>query len=362
MHLLPLIRLKSLRMEQYKIMTTKTVYSPTDNDINEAADIIRQGGTVVFPTETVYGLGASALDKEAARKIYSAKGRPSDNPLIIHLSTPNDAEKYCYTNELFYKISEKFMPGPITVILKKKECIPYEVTGGLDTVALRVPSNEIARKLIDKAGVPVAAPSANTSGKPSPTRVEHVVDDLDGKVDMILNGGQCDIGLESTIVKICDENIKLLRPGAVTYEELCQLFGSVEIDKCVLEKIKSNDAPEAPGMKYRHYAPDVPVVLVSGSYESVTQCLKNKAVSEKCGVVCFDEDYGDISSCFKFSLGKKENSDEHAHRLFDILRKLDGISVDVVYIPMPDKSGLNLALYNRLLKASGYKILNSEEM
>ena len=233
--------------------------------IKDAAECIKNGGLVVFPTETVYGLGANALDDKAAAKIFAAKGRPSDNPLITHLAAVEDAEKYCETNELFYKLANRFMPGPLTVILPKKlrngkPVIPDTVTGGLPNAAIRIPSNPTAHALIEAAGVPVAAPSANISGSPSPTTLRHVVEDMYGRVDIIIDGGDSDIGLESTVVLLCGGEPRLLRPGAVTFEELRQICGDITADRAVYEK--TDGIPLSPGMKYRHYAPRARVIML----------------------------------------------------------------------------------------------------
>ncbi|MBQ5390517.1 MAG: threonylcarbamoyl-AMP synthase, partial [Clostridia bacterium] len=237
----------------------------SDLSLARAGEILRSGGLVVFPTETVYGLGANALDESAAKKIYTAKGRPSDNPLIVHIASPEDADKYAVIGEEYKRLAKAFMPGPLTVILPKKPCVPDTVTGGLDSVGLRCPENAIARRMIAAAGVPVAAPSANISGKPSPTSAEHVRFDMDGKVDMILDGGECTVGLESTIVKIEDGKLTLLCPGAITLDMLRALFENVEVSAAVTEQLGENVRPLSPGMKYRHYAPSAPLYLLCGS-------------------------------------------------------------------------------------------------
>ena len=258
--------------------------------LQRAADIIKSGGLVAFPTETVYGLGANALDKKAAEKIYSAKGRPSNNPLIIHLANALDADKYAYVNESFTQLSKAFMPGPVTAILKKRENIPETVTGGLDSVAVRVPSHNVARRLIELSGVPIAAPSANTSGRPSPTSANHVIEDLDGKIDMIIDAGVADIGLESTIVKLDTDKPVLLRPGGVTLDSLEALFGEVGVDKAVTEKLGEGERPLAPGMMYRHYAPKAPLTLFDGNDEAFLELIQNNS-REGLGVIAFDEDF-----------------------------------------------------------------------
>ena len=319
-----------------------------------AAEAIRNGGIVAFPTETVYGLGGSALDADAAKKIYAAKGRPSDNPLIVHLADFRDAEKYCMTNEAFYRIAEAFMPGPITVIMPKKPNIPDSVTGGLDSVGIRVPSHKVAHELIELAGVPIAAPSANLSGKPSPTSFSHIEHDLDGRADVLIDGGDSEFGVESTIIKIVGNDIYLLRPGAVTVEMLSLMCDKVLIDKAVTEKF--DGVPLAPGMKYRHYAPDKPLVILDGDDGAVYEFLAGK---DRRGVICFDADLPHISGDHVFSCGEYGDSLTQAHRLFSCLRAFDEVSdeIDVIYARMPSKAGIGLAVFNRLIKAAGFQII-----
>ena len=330
----------------------------TEKDIEKAAEIIRAGGLVVFPTETVYGLGGNALDPGAAEKIYAAKGRPSDNPLIVHLSRASDADKYAYVNGLYERLAEAFMLGPITVILPKKECIPYSVTGGLDTVAVRVPSNPLARAFIDACGLPIAAPSANISGKPSPTKAEHVIHDLDGRVDMIIDGGECDIGVESTIVRIDgDDALTLCRPGAVTYEQLCAICTHVSVDKAVTGKLDEGERPIAPGMKYRHYAPSCQVILLDGEHSNAVNYIKSK-IGDGVGVLCYDEDKEEFpGASLTVSLGACDAPASHAHALFDALRVFDeSEDIKTVYSFLPEKQGISFAVFNRLIKAAGFRI------
>lgn len=328
----------------------------SEREIDTAAEIIRQGGLVIFPTETVYGLGANALDSTASAKIYAAKGRPSDNPLIIHLARPEDSEKYCHTSEIYYKIAELFMPGPVTFILPKKDIIPSCVTGGLDTVAVRVPSNAVANKLISYAGVPIAAPSANLSGRPSTTTADHCIADLFGKIEAIIDGGECEIGLESTILTEKDGQLKLLRPGGVTVEMLEKAGFEVSIDKAVLSKLENNERPLAPGMKYRHYAPNAQVTLLDGKDEKIVSFMKNALSDENTVVLCFEED--GIINDRSVIIGSKEDSSMQAHRLFALLRDLDEHpNIKRVYAKLPSTDGIGLAIFNRLLKASGYNIL-----
>lgn len=333
--------------------------------LQKAADIIKSGGLVAFPTETVYGLGANALDKSAAEKIYSAKGRPSNNPLIIHLANALDADRYAYVNESFTLLSKAFMPGPVTAILKKRDNIPSAVTGGLDSVAVRVPSHSVAKRLIELSGVPIAAPSANTSGRPSPTSAEHVIEDLDGKIDMIIDAGSSNIGLESTIVKLDTDKPVLLRPGKVTLDSLEALFGEVGVDKAVTEKLSEGERPLAPGMMYRHYAPKAPLTLFDGSDEAFLELIQNNS-REGLAVIAFDEDFEALLSVGVkedniLSLGKRDDTKSHAAHLFAVLRQCDSENFKQIYARLPARTGLSLALYNRIVKASGYNIISGRE-
>ncbi len=332
--------------------TLKIKYSGKESLV-PAARIIKNGGLVAFPTETVYGLGGNALDPTAAIKIYEAKGRPSDNPLIVHLSNAKDAEKYCFTNPLFEKIAASLMPGPLTVILPKKECIPKSVTGGLDTVGIRVPSHPAARELIALSGVPIAAPSANISGKPSPTEFAHIEHDLDGRVDALIDGGCCDFGVESTIIKLDGEKIILLRPGAVTVDMLSLFSENIVIDRAITEKF--DGVPLAPGMKYRHYAPDIPLTVIDGGDNEFYSFISEQ---KRAGVICFDEDVTHIKfEKYVFSCGPSDNSLIQAQKLFSCLRKFENADgIDIIYARMPSKEGIGLAVFNRLIKASGFTV------
>lgn len=325
--------------------------------LKKAADIIRHGGLVVMPTETVYGLGGNGLDGEAAKKIYAAKGRPADNPLILHVEKPEDAELYCYTPPLYFELAKAFMPGPLTVIMPKKEIVPFSVTAGLSTVAVRCPENKIANALIREAGVPIAAPSANLSGKPSPTNAFYVMEDMDGRVDMVIDGGECDIGLESTIVMIRDDgSLLLLRPGAVTYDALCMVCDKVKIADAVLEMLKENEKPLSPGMKYKHYAPTTPLVLLDGEESNVHKFLISETKEKKCAVLCYDEEKELLKNAELLPIGKKDDLSTHAHTLFTVLRDADKKGCEVIYAHLPPKSGLGLALYNRMIRAAAHTI------
>ena len=329
--------------------------------LSSAAEIIKNGGTVVFPTETVYGLGADGTNEVATSKIYEAKGRPSDNPLIIHIADPCDAEKYAYTSETYYKIAGCFMPGPITVIMPSKDSVPRKTRGGLDTVAVRCPSDPIAHELISLCGVAIAAPSANLSGSPSPTSVSHVINDMDGRVDVIIDGGDCDFGIESTIVRICDDgSLLLLRPGKITPEDLEAHGFRIEIADAVTDKLKEGAAALSPGMKYRHYAPKSPVVLLDGELEKCLTYVANDNKG-KIAYIAYSEDIesvkdnlGDIKI---FDFGPREDHTYQAHKLFSILREADGDSYDMIYAPLPPLYGIGLALYNRMIRAAAHKII-----
>ena len=335
---------------------------PIANQLGDAPRIIAEGGLVVFPTETVYGLGASALDPDAAKKIYAAKGRPSDNPLIVHIARPQDAEKYAKVPPVYQRLASLFMPGPLTIIMPKKDIIPKEVTGGLDTVAIRCPENEIARELIRQSGVPIAAPSANISGKPSPTSAEHVKYDLDGKVDMIIDGGNCEIGLESTIVKLDGRTATLLRPGAITPEMLSHVLPELQIDRGITEKNEIGGAPLAPGMKYKHYAPKANVILIVGSDEAMIDYIRSyKEKNKNVGVLCFDEIVSEVYGRNVIRFGRRSDTFTHAKTLFSALRKLDSTDVETIIACAVEPRGIDLATYNRMLKASGYTLIHLDK-
>ena len=328
-----------------------------DCSLENAAKILTNGGLVVFPTETVYGLGGNATDAEAAKKIYAAKGRPSDNPLIIHISKPEEAEKYAVTNDIYYKLARAFMPGPLTIILPKKDTIPFSVTGGLDSVAIRCPSHPIARQLIEAAGFPIAAPSANLSGKPSPTCARHVIEDLSGRVDMIIDGGDCEIGLESTIIKLDGETATLLRPGAITSDALSCVCKSVEIAPAVLEQLKENERPLSPGMKYKHYAPKAPLILLDGEQKNVNNFLKKAQSKEKCAILCYHEELSGLENKNLIDIGMSNDLEMQAHKIFTALRDADDFDIDVIYAHLPPKDGIGLALYNRMIRAAAHTVI-----
>ena len=348
-------------LEETKILKVSPDLSGEDDleKIQFAADIIKKGGLVAFPTETVYGLGANALDEKAVSSIFTAKGRAQDNPLIVHVSDAKDINRYAFAegNEKADILMSQ-MPAPLTVILPKRDVIPMTVTAGLENVAMRVPENVIARKLIELSGLPISAPSANLSGKPSPTKAWHVIADMMGRADVIIDGGDCAVGLESTVITLCTEVPKLLRPGGFTYEKLCDLLGKVEISDAVLEQLKEGQKPESPGMKYKHYAPEIKVVLVKGDREKVRALLCEKYASENCGIICFDEDTDQRNGRI-LNMGSRDNNEEYAEKMFDALRLTDTLEgIDTVYAVLPETtSGISLAIYNRMLRAAAFNII-----
>lgn len=330
----------------------------SDEVYDRAGKVIREGGLVAFPTETVYGLGGDAYDSTAAERIFAAKGRPSDNPLIVHVAHPEDAEAFAYTNETYYKLAEHFMPGPLTVILPKKDNIPMSVTGGLNTVAVRCPSHPSARKLIESAGVPIAAPSANLSGKPSPTSGRHVFDDMKGRIPMILDGGESAIGVESTVIRLEKDGCTILRPGEVIARELSQIVGNIYISEAVTDPTAAGDNPESPGMKYRHYAPKARLVLVSGKDEDFAEYVNG--CKEKCVVLSYTENKDDYNRAVVLDAGSKESSGEQMHKLFSLLRTCDEIDCDIIFAHLPPKDDEYLAMYNRIIRAAGNEVVYLE--
>lgn len=328
--------------------------------LKRAGELLRNGKLVVFPTETVYGLGADATDAQAAKKIYEAKGRPSDNPLIVHIGDPKEAAKYAVLSPRYYQLAEAFMPGPLTVIMPVKDTVPKSVTAGLSTVAIRCPSHPVARAMLIEAGIPVAAPSANLSGSPSPTCAKHVMDDMDGRVDMILDGGDCDIGVESTIVKIEeDETLTLLRPGAITKEMLACIAGEIHIADAVLGMLPEGAVALSPGMKYRHYAPKAALYLLNGSAEQMLAYIQQQEGS--IGLLCYEEERPIFENALPashcFSLGDRANRLQQAQRLFYLLREMDKLQLDAIYAPLPPTDDIGMALYNRMIRAAAHHIV-----
>ena len=331
----------------------------TGEALKRAGEIIRGGGLVAFPTETVYGLGANALDGGAVLKIFLAKGRPQDNPLICHIADGRDI--YSLAREVppaALELARRFWPGPLTIVLPCRPEVPPEVTAGLDTVGIRFPSHPAARALIGAAGVPIAAPSANTSGRPSPTTAAHVLEDKSGKIDMILDGGACGVGVESTVLSLAGGKPRLLRPGGVTLEQLRGALGEVEVDRAVREQIGADVRVSAPGMKYRHYAPRAPVLAVTGEpRRSAEYILENLRPGD--GVICFEEFLPLFSGRAHWlrSLGAADDPSDQARRLFDCLRAFDHCDAGRILAQCPDDGGVGLAVANRLKKAAGFNIV-----
>lgn len=333
--------------------------------LQEAGQVLQQGGLVAFPTETVYGLGGDALNKESSRKIYAAKGRPSDNPLIVHIAEMEAlvpiVKEVTPEAEL---IAKSFWPGPLTMILPKSDKVPYETTGGLDTVAVRMPSHPVARKLIEYGGGYVAAPSANTSGKPSPTVARYVIEDMDGRVDMILDGGEVGIGLESTIIDLTVNPPQILRPGYVTQAMLEQVLGQVDVDKTILSN-ESGQAPKAPGMKYRHYAPAGELTIVAGDTKQVVAYInqetkKLQASGKKVGIISSRETTDEYGADVVKNIGSRQDEEAIAKNLYRILREFDDENVEVIFSESFFGTGMGQAIMNRLLKAAGHKVIHLE--
>ncbi len=335
----------------------KSKYADLKNKINlekikEAANSIKNGELVLFPTETVYGIGANALDENAVSKIFKAKGRAGDNPLIVHISNLNMLENLVQNiGETEKKLMENFWPGPLTIILNKKECIPYNVTAGLETVGIRFPSNKIAQDLIEFSELPIAAPSANISGKPSGTKIEDIIGELDGKVDYILDAGITDIGVESTVIRVVDNIVHILRPGKITKEDMEKLGIKVEVEKQIMEECKPDEKVMSPGMKYRHYAPNTKCLLVySSDNEKLVNKINEEIELEKNVLVL-----GRTSNLEKYKTKNKldmgETLEEISQNIFTLLRKVDSYNVDLVIIEGVEKKGLGLAIMNRLIRA-----------
>lgn len=339
-------------------METK-ILATDEKSITEAGKIIAQGGLVAFPTETVYGLGACAFNTDAAKKIYEAKGRPSDNPLIVHISDKKQIEELTsgYSDKARALI-DAFMPGPFTIILKKSGLVPDGVTAGMDTVGIRFPKNDIARRLIEAAGVPVAAPSANLSGKPSPTNANHVKEDMSGRIDAVIDGGSCEVGVESTIVDASRDIPVVLRPGGITYDEILKVVPETVIDPHILESLIDGEKPLCPGMKYKHYAPEAEVYVVEGDMASVKKKItelvnENEKAGKICGVLTMSDNAYDGAVLLQGGMTNKE----YAKGLFANLREFDRLRVDIVYAEFEERDGYGLAVKNRLYKSAGQRVI-----
>ena len=329
--------------------------------VGQAAEILRRGGLLAIPTETVYGLGADGLNEDAVRHIFEAKGRPQDNPLILHIPDAGWLTRYCKNvPETAYRLAERFWPGPLTMILSKADCVPLVTTAGLDTVGMRCPDHAVTRAIIAAAGVPVAAPSANTSGRPSCTSAAHVREDMDGRIDGVVDGGACRVGVESTIIDLTCTPPRLLRPGGLTLEDLREVLGEVAVDKAVTQPMAAGEKPRAPGMKYRHYAPKAPVTVVTGAPRASARRLL-ASLGERDGVICFDEFAPLFSGQIVHRLGASGDKLAQSQRVFDALRTFDETKVPAIWAQCPDSTGLGLAVGNRLKKAAGFHTESADE-
>ena len=342
-------------------MNTIVFHPESDpNAVRDAAAILRCGGLLGIPTETVYGLGADALNEDAVRNIFLAKGRPQDNPLIIHVPDASWLERYCRdVPPAAYRLAERFWPGPLTMILPRRDIVPLRTTGGLETVGVRCPNHPVTLAIIEAAGVPIAAPSGNTSGRPSPTTAAHMIEDMDGRIDGIVDGGPCTVGVESTIIDLTVTPPRLLRPGGLPLESLRQVLGEVAVDKAVTGLLSAGEHPRAPGMKYRHYAPHAPVTVVTGAPERSARRIRG-LLSDTAGVICFDEYAPLFPGHIIHNLGPAADKSAQARHVFDALRTFDGTDVTEIFAQCPDDGGLGLAVANRLKKAAGFHLIDAD--
>ena len=329
----------------------------TASDVLEAAGVIASGGLLGIPTETVYGLGANGLDEHAVHAIFAAKGRPQDNPLILHIPSAEWLERYCEDiPPEAALLARKFWPGPLTLILKRKANVPDAVTAGLDTVGMRCPDCAVTRQVIERSDVPIAAPSGNASGRPSPTTAQAMLEDMDGKIDAILDSGPCSVGVESTILDLTVTPPRLLRPGGVTLEELEETLGEVAVDEAVRRLMAPGEKPKAPGMKYRHYAPKAPVTVVKGDADMTAGYIVAR-MGDGSGVICFDEFKGYFRGHPVETIGPRADQAQQARRIFEALRAFDHLEVTDIWAQSPEDTGLGLAVTNRLNKAAGFHII-----
>ena len=338
-------------MKTLRLLTDPANYPKT---LQTAADILHNGGTVAIPTETVYGLAASAFDEQAVKKIFTAKGRPQDNPLIVHIALPDDLTTVARDiPQIAYRLIDRFWPGPLTLVLKRNDRIPAPVSAGLDTVAVRMPENTVARDVITASGLPLAAPSANASGKPSPTSPDAVLEDLDGKIDAVMMSDTCTVGVESTVITLCTDPPRLLRPGAVTAEELREFLPDLILDPAILAEPQKNAAVSSPGMKYKHYAPKTETVLVEGENAAFIRFVNPKT---DCAAICFAEE-ADAIGIPKLIYGNAADERTLAHEVFSVLRSADLLGAKKIYVHAPSKEGVGLAVYNRLLRAAAFQVV-----
>ncbi len=339
----------------------------TDDSLALAARLLADGELVAFPTETVYGLGAHAMDHNAVLGIFSAKGRPADNPLIVHIHDRSQLDDICEVNDLAIRLMDAFWPGPLTIILPRKEAVPSSVTAGLDTVAVRMPSHPVAQALLKACNLPVAAPSANRSGKPSPTSAKHVFDDMDGRIPLIIDGGESDVGLESTVISLAGEKPCILRPGGVTQAMLEEVLGPVDLAGSILRPLEKGEKALSPGMMYKHYSPDGQVTLIEGEESAVVEALRRlyaHAASEghRACVMCFTEHVAALADSHPHDIGSKDDPTEVAHRLFATLRGLDDEKMDVIFSEVVPPEGVGLAVMNRLGRAAAFRTVQAEEI
>jgi len=339
------------RDRKWKRRETKRL---SQQDIQTAADLLRAGGLVGIPTETVYGLGANGLDPAAVGRIFQAKGRPQDNPLILHIPGADWLERYCRDiPAAAYELARRFWPGPLTMIMPKSDRIPLVTSGGLDTVGIRFPSDECAHRIIEKCGFPLAAPSANLSGSPSPTNAKRVFEDMNGRIAAIVDGGESEVGVESTVIAFENEGIRILRPGKIAYEDLKAVTDNVFIDHGVLERVAEGEKVRSPGMKYKHYAPKAEVVLLDGTAEEFRGYVKENSADGYFCLVFSDKEAVDGVPYLTYG----ESADEQAHWLFERLRQFDGMGAKKVFAHCPSQDGVGLAVYNRILRSAGFNVI-----
>ena len=344
----------------FDLRDTKGQQKLIEDNISAAAKLLRDGALVAIPTETVYGLGANGLDGAAVRRIFEAKGRPQDNPLILHLTGPQWLPRYCRDiPPMAYVLARKFWPGPLTMILKRGDLVPDETTAGVDTVGVRCPNHPVTLAIIREAGVPIAAPSANLSGRPSCTSAADVIEDMDGKIEGVVDGGPCAVGVESTILDLTGDQPRLLRPGGLPVEELERLIGPIAVDKAVTGTLAEGERPRAPGMKYRHYAPKAPVTVVTGAPAKSAREIRRQ-VGPSSGVICFDEYTGLFTGQVVRAIGPVEDKLAQAQRVFEALRSFDSSAVTEIYAQCPDGQGLGMAVGNRLKKAAGFHVVEAD--
>ena len=339
----------------------------TEASLALAARLLADGELVAFPTETVYGLGAHALDAEAVRGIFAAKGRPADNPLIVHIHDRSQLDDICEVNDLAIRLMDAFWPGPLTIILPRKAAVPDVVTAKLDTVAVRMPSHPVAMAMLKACNLPIAAPSANRSGKPSPTSAQHVFDDMDGRIPLILDGGESDVGLESTVISLVGEKPCILRPGGVTKAMLEGVIGPVDLAGSILRPLEKGEKALSPGMMYKHYSPDGQVTLIEGEESAVVEALRRlyaHADSEghRACVMCFTEHVETLADCHPHDIGSKADPAEVARRLFATLRALDDEQMDVIFSEVVPPEGVGLAVMNRLGRAAAFRTVQAEDI